>query len=220
MKRIIVALVVVLAMAGQGWAFGVPGLGKKEETKAPSFSLDDALAAQGDLIKAYADGNKFDLMTKSLMADALGLKEDAATLKTAAESIDAGNVEGIEAAQAKTEAAQTAVAQKMEKSDKLSADAQMTVGKSLVTLGSCLLSYKAAASQCDKSIDMAKNVIDNASLMNKMSVKKQLDPVLSVAPKVPGDLESLMGTAKKYVEFAKSAGVEPPSDLKQAIGDL
>ena len=69
MKRVTLALVMIVLMAGSSFAFGVPSFGSKSYS-APSVSLEDAMAAQTDLISAYVAGNKADLETKSIIADA------------------------------------------------------------------------------------------------------------------------------------------------------
>ena len=69
-------------------------------------------------------------------------------------------------------------------------------------------------------MESAQSVVKNASMTKVMSIKNDLGPVLSIAPKVPGDLTSVVATATKYVQFAKNAGVKPPSDLTSALGDL
>ncbi|RLF06673.1 MAG: hypothetical protein DRJ64_04200, partial [Thermoprotei archaeon] len=69
-------------------------------------------------------------------------------------------------------------------------------------------------------LESAQSVVKNASMTEVMSLKDKLSPVLSIAPNVPGDLTSVISTATKYVQFAKSAGVKPPSDLTSALGDL
>lgn len=219
MKRVTIALVMIVLMAGSSFAFGVPSFGSKSDS-APAVSLEDAMAAQTDLISAYVAGNKADLETKSIIAEALGLKDQAAELMMASESINEGNAKDISATQAKTESAQSAIEEKMSSSKDLSADAKKKVGLSLVSLTKCVLAYKSAADLSTGALDSAQSVVKNAPMTQKLSVKKDLDPLLSIAPKVPGDLTSIVTTATKYVQFAKSAGVEPPSDLTSALGDL
>lgn len=219
MKKVTIALVMIVLMAGTSFAFGVPSFGGKKDA-APAVSLEDAMAAQTDLVSAYVTGNKADLETKSIIADALGLRDQAAELMTASESINEGNAKDISATQAKTEGAQKAIDEKMDGSKELSAEAKKKVGLSLVSLTKCVLAYKTAADLSTGALDSAQSVVKSASMTEVMSIKKDLGPVLSIAPKVPGDLTSVVTTATKYVQFAKSAGVEPPSDLTSALGDL
>ena len=219
MKRVTIALVMIVLMAGSSFAFGVPSFGAKKAA-APAISLDAVMAAQTDLVSAYVAGNKLDLQTKSILADALGLKEQSATLLTASESINEGNAKDIPATQAKTEDAQNAINEKMDASKELSADAKGKVGESLLTLGMSVVSYKQAADLSKGALDSAQSVIKSASMTDAMSLKKKLDPVLSIAPKVPGDLTSVLSTATKYIQFAKSAGVAIPKDATAALGAL
>ena len=94
------------------------------------------------------------------------------------------------------------------------------VGLSLVSLTKSVLAYKTAADLSTGALDSAQSVVKSASMTDVMSIKEKLSPVLSIAPKVPGDLTSIVTTATKYVQFAKAAGVKPPSDLTSALGDL
>jgi hypothetical protein len=220
MNKILIVLSIVLLTAVSASAFtkGLSGGAKKDG--AVSITMDDAVASQSNLVKAYANGVKFNLQTQGIMAEALGLKEDAAQLQTAANSIQDGNSKGIDAARAETQSVSANVEKKMAEGGELSADARIKVGESLITLTQCILSYKDAVSMSKTSLDMAQTVIKDAPMLQKASAKSTLEPVLTIAPKMPGDLVSVTTTAKKYIEFAKSAGIEAPADLNKALGDL
>jgi hypothetical protein len=219
MKKLAIALLIVVTAVGTSFAFGMPGFGKKSKNK-PAVSIDEAMASQSNLVAAYVAGNKYDLETKSLIAEALGLRDEASTLKMASESINEGNVKDIPATRAKTEDAQKAMESKMADSNELSDDAKATIGKSLVCLTKCVVSYKQAADLSQSALDSAQSVVKNSSMTEVVTVKKKLDPVLTIAPKVPGDMTSIVETSTKYLAFAKSAGVKPPSDLESALGSL
>lgn len=222
MKKLIVASLAMVLTAGPAFSFGLPKIPSvgSEKSAASAVSIEDALASQADLVKAYSKGVKFNLQTQGLMAEALGLKTEAAKLIAAAEGIQEGNVEGIEATKAETAAVSETVEKKMSEGSELSGESKKTVAKSLGTMALSLLSYRNAADKTQSSLQMAKSVIENAPMTQKLSAKNQLDSVLKVAPKIPGDLSNVVMTAKKYVDFAKSAGVAPPADLNTALGDL
>ena len=218
MKKILIGVLILLFTSTSVFSFNIPKMGGKD--KKPAVSLEDALVAQKDLVGAYVAGNKYDLVTKAILADALGLKDEAAELKTASESINEGNAKDISATQAKTENAQKAIEAKMDASKELSADAKKKVGASFLSLTAAVISYKKAVELSAGALDSAKSVVKNASMTDALSIKKQLSDVLEIAPQVPGDLSSIASTATKYIQFAKSAGVKPPSDLTSALGDL
>ena len=218
MKKILIGVLILLFTSTSVFSFGVPKIGGGD--KKPAVSLEDALVAQNDLVGAYVAGNKYDLETKAILADALGLKDEAAELKMASESINEGNSKDISATQAKTKNAQKAIEAKMGESKELSTDAKKKVGESLASLTKSVISYKKAAELSTGALDSAKSVVKNASMTDALSIKKKLGSVLKIAPKVPGDLISIASTATKYMSFAKSAGVKPPSDLTSALGDL
>lgn len=220
MKKVVVSLSIVFLTAGSVFAFGVPSMPGASAKKSASVSMEDAVSSQADLVQAYSNGVKLNLQTQSIMADALGLKDESAKLLTAAESINEGNAKGIDATVAGTKSQSEAVANKMAEGGELSGESKKLVGKSLVTMGLSLVSYKQAAGKAKDSLDMAQSVIKSASMTQKLSAKDTLSPVLSIAPKVPGDLVNIASVAKKYIDFAKSAGIKPPSDLTKALGDL
>jgi len=219
MKHLTIALLIVVMTVGTSFAFGLPSLGANNKDQS-GVSIDDAMKSQSDLVAAYVAGNKYDLETKSIIADALGLREEAATLMMASESINDGNVKDIPATRAKTEDAQKAMESKMADSKDLSDEAKLKVGESLVCLTKCVVSYKQASDYSQTALDSAQNVVKNSSVTEVFTVKKKLDPVLTIAPKVPGDLTSVVDTSTKYLAFAKSVGVEPPADLESALGGL
>ena len=92
MKHLTIALLIVVMTVETSFAFGLPSLGANNKDQS-GVSIDDAMKSQSDLVAAYVAGNKYDLETKSIIADALGLREEAATLMMASESINDGNVE-------------------------------------------------------------------------------------------------------------------------------
>lgn len=220
MKKMVIVLAIVALSVGPAFGFtkGLTGGGNKQD--AAAVTMDDAVASQSNLMKAYSQGVKYNLATQGTMAEALGLKEEAAKLHTAAESIQEGNAKGIEATKAETASLTEVVDQKMAAGGDLSDGAKKKVGQSLLTMAKSLLAYKTAADMSKSTLDLAQDVIKDAPMTQKISAKKTLDPVLTIAPKVPGELANVTTTAKQYIDFAKSVGVEPPADLNKALGDL
>jgi hypothetical protein len=219
MKKLLLALLIVTMTTATGFAFGIPKL-SKQSGGAPAVTMDQALKTQNDLVAAYVAGKKYDLETKAMIAEALGLREEAAVLMTASESISEGNVQDIPATQAKTEEAQQAMEEKMADSKELSKEAQIKVGESLLCLTKSVLNYKKAVDLSHNALDSAQSVVKSSSPTEVFKVKKQLNPVLTIAPKLPDDLVSVAETSSRYVAFAKTVGVEPPADLESALGNL
>lgn len=220
MKKVVVVCSLMVLVAGSAFGWGIPKLGGEAKSDAPAASLEDAIKAQKDLVSAYAEGAKLNYQAQGLMAGALGLKEEAAKYETAAKSAGTGNFQDMEAAQANTKDMSKVILEKMTSGESLSSDAKKQLAASLIPMAGSIVSYKNAASKAKGALESAKSVISNAPMTEKASAKKQLDPVLTIAPKVPGDVTEVAATAKKYIEFCKSAGVEPPSDLTKALGDL
>jgi len=219
MKKVLAVLFCSLFVVSSAFAFGVPGLGGGGGSKS-SASLDDAVSAQNDLVKAYVQGAKNNMEAQATMADALGLKEQSAVFTATAEGINESNAKDVPAEVAKTEDASKEIADALKNAKELSADSKKKVAMSLLPLAVSLTNYKVAGDKSKTSLEMAKSVIENASMMDKVKAKKQLDPVLAIAPKVPGDLAALASTAKNYIQFAKSNKIEVPKDVTKALGDL
>lgn len=220
MKKMVIVLAVVVLTVGPAFGFTKGLIGGGKNQAASAVTMDDAVASQSDLVKSYSQGVKYNFQTQSTMAAALGLKEEAAKLHTAAESIQEGNVKGIEAAKAETAGLTEAVDKKVAAGGELSDEAKKKVGQSLITMCKSLLAYRTAADMSKSTLELAQTVIKDAPITQKMSAKKTLDPVLTIGPKVPGEMANMASTAKHYIDFAKSVGVEPPADLNKALGDL
>jgi len=220
MARVVVVVLALMMISVNGFAFGLPKAPAMGSASGKSaVSIDDALSMQNDLLKAYANGVKLNCEAQSIMSEALGLDSLAADLKAESDGLSETNVDGLEASVAKSKAATDAISKKMAESKELSAEAKGKVAKSLVPLGLSLLSYKSAAEKGVSALDGAKSVIENAPMTQKLSAKSKLDPILSIAPSLPGDLSNVIAMAGKYVEFAKSNDIEPPKGLNDALGD-
>lgn len=218
MKKVLATLLVGLFIVTLGFANGLPGIGAKKSSS--EVNIEEALSAQSNLVNAYVAGNIYDLESKSLLAEALGFKDYAATLRMASESINDGNVKDIPSIQAKTEEAQKAIDAKMAESSELSEEAKVKVVESLGSLALCIVNYKSAVDYSKPALESATAAVKDASPMKVLSVKQNFDLALFIGPKVPTDFASLVQTATRYIAFAKSAGIEPPLDLEDALGDL
>lgn len=215
MKRVFMAMLMVMFFSSSVLAFDVPGLGGNKS----GGGFENAMAAQAGFVGAYVAGNKYDFEAKALAAEALGLKEEAATLKIAAESINEGNAKDIPATKTKTEDAQGAIDKKMAESKELTAESKALLGKSLLNMANSVINYKKASELSKGALTSAQSAVKGTSPMNMPSVKKDLDPIFTIGPKMPGDLASVIETASRYSKFARSAGVEPPDNLKSALGE-
>lgn len=220
---VLVGLFFISALAANhAAAFGVSNLSSALGGSDEGISVESAVASQDKLVKTYVGATQHNLQAQAIMAQALGLKEKAAELETQANTLGSGNVDKgeIEKTRELTEAAQEVINENLTEAQALSPEAKILVAKSLLPFATCVLGYKDAASLCGDSLELANKVIQNAPLTQKLSATNQLKKVLYLAPKVPGDLTSVLGTAKKYVDFAKSNDVEIPADAADALGIL
>jgi hypothetical protein len=219
MVRMIFAVLTVVVFSANGFAFGIPKLPGTGSKSAPAVNIEDALSMQNDLMKAYTNGVKYNLEANSIMGDALNLKEEAANLKADAQGVDGTNVKDLKARVAKTKNATLKIENAMASNKELSSEAKKKVAKSFIPLAASLVSYKVAADKSVSALENAKSVIENAPMTEKLSAKSKLDPILTIAPSVPGDLADVLSMTNNYVKFAKSNGIEVPKDLSAALGD-
>ena len=224
MKKIQIALIVLMVsslISSSAFAFDLGGAGKKKSSSS-AVTMDDALKSQGALIESYKNGVKLNYEANSLMASALGNKENAAKYKSMADDLDDANCDFdcLEKKTKITEEANEQINKDMSSAKELSSEAKKKVRKSLIPLSKSVLSYKNAAEQSEACLDAAKSVIESASFTQKMSAKKKLDPVLTIAPRAPKDLVNVGNTLKNYIDFAKSHKVKIPKDATDTMGSL
>ena len=219
MVRIILTVFTLMVFSANSFAFGIPKLASKGSTNAPAVNIEDVLTAQNALIEDYINGIKSNYVAQSYMCEALGLDDEAANAKSSAQGFSESNVKGIKAKRENSKSIDEKIEKEMATHKELSSEAKALVAKSLIPLSQSIISYKGAAEKSAKTLDNAKSVLSNASMTKKLSIKRKLDPVLSIAPKVPGDLTNLLTLAGNYVKFAKSKDIKIPKDLNAALGD-
>ena len=223
MKRIltvVAVLTVTMFLANSAMGFGLPKMGKNEKSSV-AVSLDDVKKGQKDLVTAYTNGVQANHNANGLMLEAIVGKEAAAKSKEAAEGLKEGNCTSDMKKNTKiADGARAKIAEEMAKSKELSAESKKLVGASLVEIGKSVVSHAAAVKLAQANIDGAQAVIKDAPMTKKMGVKKELDPILKIAPSVPGELAAVGKSLKNYIDFAKSQSIPVPPEATDALGEF
>ena len=186
---------------------GVPGL-------PGGSSGGDAVGGQNDaLVRGYVAANKDVLLANSKMAEALGLKDAAATAKATADALTDGATKGnLEDSNKAVSASTDAVAAEMAKSPKLDAAAKQKYSQGMAQLGQGVLRYIALAGPAQSFSSSLKNA-------SPMMLPK-LQAGIYVASQLPTGLSNLSTSMKNASAFAKSNDIPVPPDATKAMAAL
>jgi len=186
---------------------GVPGL-------PGGSSGGDAVGGQNDaLVRGYVAANKDVLLANSKMAEALGLKDAAATAKATADALTDGATKGnLEDSNKAVSASTDAVAAEMAKSPKLDAAAKQKYSQGMAQLGQGVLRYIALAGPAQSFSSSLKNA-------SPMMLPK-LQAGIYVASQLPTGLSNLSTSMKNASAFAKSNDIPVPPYATKAMAAL
>ena len=210
---------VALVFAGTAEAqFG--GLGKKKEEKGGGgASQADVELQQEKLVNSFVTAQQNLLEAQSLVAEALGLKEEKEKLDVERKSLSSGNVDkkALKKTVGLTENAQKAIQKKMDAGEALSAEGKTLIAKSLVPYAKSVAGVAAMVDDAKNLADGIQAQIKSAGMMGAMKVKKAFDVGLYIAPKVPGFATGMVKQLGSMVSFAKKNGVKVPKDASDLI---
>jgi hypothetical protein len=203
-----------------GFAQSLPSFGGSKA--APTGGVD-ASASQDQLVKAYVAADSQTLLGEGKLAEALGLKDQAATAAEQAAALQSGSTNTSDtmtkADQVSTQV-NSAVAAKLNENATLSDQSKAAYSEGLGHLGSGLMgtiALKDAAVNFQKS---AEAQISSASMLDKMAVTKKLSAGMYVAKNLPGHITSLGSGLKNAVAYAHSHNIPVPDDATRALGAL
>lgn len=215
----VVASLSALAFIGigsLGFAIDLPSFGG-EGKKAPAETTD-ASASQDELVKAYVAANTETLLGQQSLAEALGLKDEAAKTAAAIESLKSGATEdGLKSANAVQSDTDSAIASSMAKNTALSDESKAKFSEGLGHYGAGLvgtIKLKDAATTFQKA---AQSQIGAASMLEKMSVTKKLSAGVFVAKNLPGHIGALASGLRNAISFAQSHKIPVPDDATKAL---
>jgi hypothetical protein len=172
------------------------------------------MSGQSDaLVRNYVAANKDVLMANFHMADALGLKEAAATSKATADALGDGATKGtLEEANKTVSDTSGAVAAEMAKHPKLDAAAKTKFQQGLVKLVQGVVKYRGLRKP---AADFAAG-ISNAS---PLQIPK-LQSGVYVASTAPTSISNAATALNNVIAFAKSNDIPVPADATSALSAL
>lgn len=214
------AVVALTMLNGTGFAQSLPSLGGSKTAVPPGT---DASASQDQLVKAYVAADVQTLLGQGKLAEALGLKDQAAEAATEAADLQNGSTatsDALSKANDVSTQVDSAVAAKLNENATLSDQSKSAYSDGLGHLGLGLLgtiALKDAAMNFQKS---AQAQISSASMLDKMSVTKKLAAGTYVAKNLPGHITRLGSALKNAVAYAHSHNIPVPDDATKALGAL
>ena len=185
----------------------LPGLGNAASTGGDVGGQNDSL------VRGYVAANKDVLLANSQMADALGLKDQAAASKATADALTDGATKGnLEDANKAVSASTDAVAAEMAKGPKLDAAAKTKYQGGMAKLGQGMLKYiglRQPAQAFSSSISQASPLM-----------LPKLQAGAYIVSQLPGGLSNLAASMKNATAFAKSNDIPVPDDATKAMASL
>jgi len=197
-----------LAAMAQFPGIKIPGLDKLAGGGGSDMS------GQGDsLVRTYVAANKDVLLANFHMAEALGLKDAAATSKATADALTDGATKGnLEDANKAVGETSGAVAAEMAKKPKLDAAAKAKFQEGLVKLVQGVIKYKG----------LRKPAQDFAAGVSRASPTQlpRLQSGIYVATNAPSSISNAATALNNVIAFAKSNDIPVPPDATNALAAL
>lgn len=185
----------------------VPNIGVGKSNATDMSGQNDAL------LSGYVAANKDVLLANSQMAEALGLKDQAAASRATAEALTDGATKGnLEDANKAVSTSTAAVAAEMAKGPKLDAKAKATYQAGLAQLGHGLLRYIALRGP-------AQTFSAGVKSASPMMIPKLVTGVYIVS-QLPSGVSNLATSLQNASAFAKSNDIPVPDDATKAMAAL
>ena len=194
------------ASAQLGGLGGLMG-GKSSAEKAPVGG--DVVAQQDQLVKEYVAADRGVLRGQAKMAEALGLKQRAATLAATADALTSGSTQdNLSEADKVVSEGNAELAARMKENPELDAAAKARYKEGLVDTAKAVRSYAGLKSRFD-------------AFKTALSSTPMVLPKLSAGPYIvrsfPGNAKNLGSSMSMAVDFARSQRIEVPKDATSAI---
>jgi hypothetical protein len=171
--------------------------------------------AQKGLVKQFNKAAKDVAHAQKIFASALGLKKKAAAIEAESKALKSGAVDDKNAMKRfskRSGATNKAILAKIKKTDQLSEKAKKKFAKGFKPFFSGLAESQKISSTATGFVENAINTISAASVVEKVTLTKNLQPGLYVAQEMPGFAVNLYNSSKTLIAFAESQGIEVPDD--------
>ncbi|WP_332877888.1 hypothetical protein [Massilia sp. S19_KUP03_FR1] len=211
MTRLAAALVVTLitlapVAQAQFSMPSLPGVGGK------AAGSGDLSGSQDALVKQYVDANKTVLQANAQIADAVGLKDEAATMRASSESLTDGATKGnlADADKVTSENSKKLTAKLNDSTTVLDAEGKKKFTAGLVTMASGMVKYVAMK----PNFQSFSSSLKGASPM----MLPKLQNGVYVVSSLPGNAKNLGSALSNAVSFAKSHDITVPKEATSALG--
>jgi hypothetical protein len=217
--KIVLTACVISALFAAGAAnaqFHMPSLG----SSSSSSSSSDALAAQDQLVKSFVASQSEVLNAQSLLAQAYGLKDQAAACDAQQKALASGgtDADALQKTIDVSNSANDAIAAQQAKQATLTAEEKQYYAQSLPHFAKGVLGTRDLVVQAEKFTATAKNSMSGLSGMTTGLAK--LKAGAYVAKSTPSYSKSLFDVFRKTVTIGQSNGVKVPSDATDALATL
>jgi hypothetical protein len=184
----------------------MPSFGSK-----PAAGSGDLIGQQSQIVHGYVAANKDVLIANAQMADALGLKDLAATLKAQADALVDGSTKGDfdKAQKAVSDAAKQEQEAEAKAGANLDAASKQKFSEGLGSLGLGVLHYAALS----KPIQSFASGLKGASMLDL----PKLQTGSFIVTNFPTGLKNLTDSLQSAISFAKSHDIPVPADATQAM---
>jgi hypothetical protein len=221
MNRTKVALVVCIVSAlfvasAANAQFHMPSLGSGSSANSSS----DALAAQDQLVKSFVASQSEVLSAQSLLAQAYGLKDQAAACDAQQQALQsAGNdTNALQKTIDVSNSANAAIEEQQAKQATLTAEEKEYYAQSLPHFAKGVLGTRDVVMQAEKFTTTAKGSMSGLSGMTTGLTKLKVGAF--VAKSTPSYSKNLFDVFRKTMTIGQANGVKVPSDATQALAGL
>ena len=218
------AALAALALGSNTFALGLGDLpGGDKDKGAATTSVDDVAGRQESLVKRYVSAATHINDAQLQMSQALGLKQQEASLQDAATVLGSGAVldkDAIKKVSATSQEADAAISERLEAGEVLSTESKQMLAQSLVPFGMGLNETKNLANEFKPIMQSATTAIKDAPMTQKLQAKSKLAAGLYVAKNTPGLLSDLIGTSQQLMGYMQSQNVKVPDEASDALGEL
>ena len=216
----LLVLTTAAALSVDSTALAFPKVGLPGSDSAASAPGTDTSASQDQLVRSFVNANAETILGQAKMAEALGLKDEAAKLTATAQTLKSSATNSsptLKDALSVSTDAQPMIEQEEKKAVELGAPAKQAYAEGLShyalgVTGTVALKDSVAAFQKE-----AQAQITSASILEKVSVTRKLEAGTYVATSLPAHLGNLGSGLKSAVAFAQTHNVPVPVDATKAL---
>ncbi|RDS86297.1 hypothetical protein [Dyella psychrodurans] len=196
--------------------FHLPSLGTASTTNSSS----DALAAQDQLVKSFIASQSEVLNAQSLLAQAYGLKDQAAACDAQQKALQSTGTDtnALQKTVDVSNSANEAIAEQQAKQTTLTAEEKEYYAQSLPHFAKGVLGTRDVVMQAEKFTATAKGSMTGMSGLTTGLTK--LKAGAFVAKSTPSYSKNLFDVFRKTMTISQNNGVKVPSDATQALAGL